>query len=152
MSLGCGSVAYRIEKHTQHFEIAQDCLICGMNDEADVDAEMTAETEAKLEASFSDKQQRRDFKNFFSQRKIAVLSSGASERNIANRELVHLSCHPNQPYHRECLSRWVTKNASCPIDRRNVDPAVPTIKKPAIHVEDPTAKKVSAVFFKYVAS
>ena len=65
-----------------------------------------------------------------------------------NRSLVHASCHPQAPYHYECLKGWLAINATCPLDRKDVDLVIPT--KPPVTADYKQAprevQKVQAFF------
>lgn len=60
---------------------------------------------------------------------VEVLSGSVKKLN--DRELVHLSCHPNQAYHFKCLRDWLARNSFCPFDRNQVNPSSPRVQVPA---------------------
>ena len=118
------SAGFRIEKHQTGFLPGESCLICSKNETVEPVVE-NSETE------------------FLGKFRIQVIT-----RPLADKELVHLSCHPNQPYHHKCIKQWITNKASCPLDRRQVNPLSPSVLSP----DSPTALKVSGIasniFFK----
>ncbi len=107
MASASSSVDFKIEVHPQNFAADQSCLICS---ETDIDTQIP---------KINDKL-------------IKVIVSGPSVEPISDNELVHLSCHPDQPYHYKCLKQWLHNKPSCPLDRRQASSTPPTIKNPGI--------------------
>jgi len=96
-------VNFKIEVHGAPFAEDEECLIC-------------FEGEGELTSSGGSV-------GSLGNRQVSVILSGPG-KIIGFKELVHLSCHPNQAYHYGCLEKWLAENASYPLDRNQVDPAV----------------------------
>ena len=121
------AAAFRVEIHQNSFAADESCLICNEND---------TEPVAKVDAT-----------GVWSKDKITVISSGSTTRPIEPKDLVHLSCHPSQPYHYKCLTTWMNRNASCPLDRRQINPAAPSsVPVPGIKNLSETDEKISTLF------
>ena len=61
---------------------------------------------------------------------MEVLLSAPVYRAMMDDDIVHLSCHPEQPYHHKCLKQWLTQQATCPLDRRPINPIPPLVQLP----------------------
>jgi hypothetical protein len=120
------STGFKVEPHLYGFAEDEACVICEGEDVA----------EASPALCEGEMQNPNGGDNW----QVCVIVSG-STRELLDGELVHLSCHPNQPYHYKCLKQWMQRDRSCPLDRREIDPAVPS--KGISYVADERARTVA---------
>lgn len=123
MAASSQPVSFRVERH-EVIEPDEDCLICG-----DEVAEIAENNSAGSMESL----------------RCEVILSGPVNQPVTLQEFVHLTCHPSQAYHYGCLKGWLEQNASCPLDRRQVNSAAPSALRPGINKLGPTEQKIHQV-------
>lgn len=128
-SASAATQAFKIELHENGFGPDENCLICFQKNEK----------EESKSASGTDNT------GSIAGHKITVMLSGPGIKTISDNAIVHLSCHPKQPYHHSCLKSWLQQKAICPLDRRDVNPATPTVQTAGVNKLTPTAAKVNNI-------
>ena len=99
MASGVHPTRIRIEDHPSCFSPTQTCGRCGKNDGVELSP-------------------------LLKDHKIATLVSGTRvpAYAITDKDVVHLSCSPDQPYHYRCLHDWLSQShfKGCPLHNREV--------------------------------
>ena len=81
-----------------------------------------------------------DGTKFWEKFSVRVISSGPTTKSLfSDKDVVHLDCHIDVPYHYKCLERWLKTNSSCPMERAPVDLESAFQKIPAIDDRTPLA-------------